>query len=343
MTMFRNTRIRLTAWYLVIIMFISLSFSCVLYKETTREMERFARIQQLRFQRRLQHEEVIITPDMPVPEIEIEDINLVYVIKQRILITLGIVNGTILLLAGGLGYFLAGKTLRPIQEMIEEQNRFISDASHELRTPLTSLKSAMEVSLRDKNLTISDARILIAESIMETDKLQQLSEELLQLTQYQKPNGNLIMKKVSLSQIAHEAIRKMIPIAKKKQIIIKNEVQEHEIKANKEGLIDLLIILLDNAIKYSSRKSVVTLSSKESSKITSLIIQDEGIGIDKKDLPYIFDRFYRADSARVKTSTGGYGLGLAIAKKIVDIHQGSIYAERALPKGTTFIIHLPNK
>ena len=251
-----------------------------------------------------------------------------------------IINVTILAISGTLGYFLAGQTLRPIQKMVDEQNRFISDSSHELRTPLTSLKSAMEVYLRDKNMTLSEARQLISESIDEVDKLQSLSDELLLMAQYQKPNGHNIMTNISLNEVISDSIKKTNGLAMKKNITVKNSINNVSLKANKYSLVDLFVILLDNAIKYSPANKKIFLSAKRTKNFIQISIKDQGVGIDPKDIPHIFDRFYRADSSRTKTDISGYGLGLSIAKKIVDNHHGQIAVNSTLSKGSTFTVSL---
>ena len=109
------------------------------------------------------------------------------------------INSGIIFFAGSLSYLLAGKTLQPIQEMVEEQNRFISDASHEFRTPLTALKSSLEVNLRDKNLSLTDAKKVIDESIEDVNRLQSLSDSLLNLSKYQEPFSILNSKIISVS------------------------------------------------------------------------------------------------------------------------------------------------
>ena len=331
--MFNRARLKLTAWYLLIIMFISVAFSGVIYEGISNEAERFARAQELRFER-----------SFPFPSVINYDWqDLINETKQRAIIMLAVINGTILVVAGGLSYFLAGKTLRPIREMLDEQNRFISDASHEFRTPLTSLKTTMEVSLRDKNLKLDDARSLITDSVGEVNKLQLLSDELLQLTQYHKPNGNTMLEMLLLSKIVREAIRKVEPLARQKEITIKSQIKDEKVYGNKYGLVDLLVILLDNAIKYSPSPTTVIVKSVKNDGSVTITVSDKGIGIAEKDLPHIFDRFYRADTARSRPKSGGYGLGLSIAKKIVDMHHGMINVESRLKKGTTFIIKLPAK
>src|SRR3989338_581858 len=150
--MFQSARIKLTGWYLLIIMFISIAFSVVIYHQLTQEISRFEQAQRFRFEKNLRDFDLPTppNPNMRAMKILIENPELIEEIKERVAITLVIINGGILILAGGLSYFLAGKTLSPIKNMMDEQNRFISDASHELKTPLTSLKTAMEVFLRGK-------------------------------------------------------------------------------------------------------------------------------------------------------------------------------------------------
>jgi signal transduction histidine kinase len=283
-----------------------------------------------------------VVPDT-FPDVLIMDPELVDEVKQRLLFILIGVNGTILVFAGGLGYFLAGKTLRPIQEMLDEQNRFISDSSHELKTPLTSLKTSMEVGLRDKNLTLNDARILLTESITEVNKLQSLSDGLLDLAQYQKPDGNINFKKISLPEIVDGAIRKITPLARKKKINIETDLVRMEIEGDRYSLTDLLVILLDNAVKYSQSGKRVTVFCRKTDGTAEIKVNDNGIGIGEKDLPRIFDRFYRSDAARSKSGSGGYGLGLPIAKKITDIHGGSLTVDSKPGIGSTFTVRLPVK
>jgi two-component system, OmpR family, sensor histidine kinase CiaH len=330
--MFKNARIKLTAWYLLIIMFISVAFSLVIYQGLMNEVRRFSEIQRLRIEKVLQ-------PNPLQPFFADED--LITEIQQRIIVELGIINIFIFLTSGALSFFLAGKTLQPIQEMVEEQNRFISDASHEFRTPLTALKSSLEVNIRDKNLSIEDAKKIMNESIKDVNDLQRLSDSLLQLSQYEKPQSYINFEKISLKQIINESIKKVKTLAKNKNINIKNSTINVNIKGNKYGLIDLFVVLLDNAIKYSKEKSEININTKKIDHSVLVSIEDKGIGIDKKDIPHLFDRFYRSDRARSKREVDGYGLGLSIAKKIVDQHKGSIIIKSQLKKGTTVVIKLP--
>jgi signal transduction histidine kinase len=313
-------------------MFISIAFSLVIYRGLMNEVHRFSRMQRLRIER-------VFPPNPAQPFFTDED--LITEIQQRVIFGLGIINVIIFITSGALGYFLAGKTLRPIKEMVEEQNRFISDASHEFRTPLTALKSSLEVNLRDKNLNLDEAKKIISESIEDVNKLQLLSDSLLQLTQYKKPEIHSKFEVLSLQQIIKESIKKINPLIQKKNILVKNKTKNINIKGNKYSLIDLFVIVLDNAVKYSQDKSTIAIKTKKTEKSIFISIKDQGIGIDEKDLEHVFDRFYRSDKARSKSNINGYGLGLSIAKEIINLHKGSINIESKIGKGTTVTVSIP--
>jgi len=325
-------------------MTISISFSAFIYFGATQEFSRIIRMQEYR----IQHPEIRINPiqgnpfiaeqypNVPQPDIEvIEEANF------RVLGGLIGVNLIILMFSSLAGYFLAGRTLRPIREMLDEQNRFITDASHELNTPLTSLKTSIEVNLRDKKLNLEEAKKVLAGNLDDIDNLQSLSDELIRLTQYQRPNGNFKFEKIDISAIINSAFEKVKSIARRKQMNFSINSAKLLVAGDRKSLTELFVILFDNAIKYSKdRNSVKVKARKVDSKI-EISVEDEGIGIRQEDMPYIFDRFYRADKSRTKQQVVGYGLGLSIAKRIVDIHNGTIAVESALGKKTVFKITFP--
>lgn len=332
--MFKQARLKLTAWYLLIIMVISLSFSALIYRLINTEINRFANSQRNRIERRL-----ILQPGQP--PIIIVDNDLIIESHRRLLISLIIINGIVLIISGSLSYFLAGKTLSPIQKMTEDQNRFISDASHELRTPLTALKSLFEVSLRDPKLSLSESKQVITSGLTQTDKLKNLSDSLLKLSHFDSRLVSKNFNQVSLKKIIAESISQVKPKSLAKKIKIINKIHPQSIKGDFNKLVEVFVIFLDNAIKYSPNNSQIKLISETKNKHIFIKIIDQGIGIDQKDLPHIFDRFYQADNARTKNDNDGYGLGLSIAKNIIDLHQGKIEVESKLNSGTTFIISFP--
>lgn len=243
--------------------------------------------------------------------------------RTRLLLTFGILNLGICLLAGGAGYFLAGKTLRPIQEMVDEQKRFITDASHELRTPLTSLRTEIEVAMRDKKLTANSARKLLESNLEEVVHLQLLSDSLLSLATTQTVAKNAYTT-FTVTDLIEVSLKKVSGMAKKKKIEIKKQLTNAFILGDKQALGEVIVIMLDNAIKYSQKSSSVTIKAIKKNNSVQIHVIDQGIGIAKHERLSIFDRFYRADKARAGGETSGYGLGLSIAKKIVEEHQGTI-------------------
>jgi two-component system sensor histidine kinase CiaH len=337
--MFNNARLKLTAWYLLIISLISLAFSLVIYRVIGLEIDRFARSPRFRIQ---VEQDGPLQPGMwrfnNQPAIDPDLISLVDETKNRFLLNLLTINGAIIAVSGVLSYILAGRTLKPIKDMVDEQNRFISDASHELRTPLTSLKSAFEVYLRDKKATLKESRILAKESIVEVDKLQDLSNSLLELARFKNPQFTFNPKRLNLQQIISPAILRVKSLAATKNINIIDNTKSFDVYGDLDKLVDLFVILLDNAIKYSPSKSDIFINSNKYDGKLVIQVEDSGIGISKKDIPRIFDRFYRSDNARARNGTGGYGLGLSIAKEIAQVHHAEIKVASQLNKGSTFSV-----
>jgi len=333
--MFNIAKLKLTGWYLLIIMLVSVALSIFIYKVQIREIERLEFAIMVRQERQFQQ----VPENLPTPPF-VFDPSVLEDTRQRIVWFLIIVNGGIFVLAGGLGFFLAGRTLKPIQEMLNEQNRFISDASHELKTPLTSLKSAFEVYLRNKKPTLRKAKTLVEESLVETNKLQELAESLLLLAQYKKMNGKSVYKEIEVSDAVSDSIKRIKAKAEDFNITIKFSGNSFKIIGDKDRLTDLVVILLDNAIKYSKEGKVVKVTTESQDRNGKIIVKDNGIGISRKEIPFIFDRFYRADISRSKT-VDGYGLGLAIAKEIISQHNGKIDVESKKGIGTTFTLSFP--
>lgn len=344
--MFHSARLKLTAWYLLIIMFISLSFSLAMYRVLTSELNRVERMHRLRLEYRLPES----YRSLPSPNFDDDfprplflDPDLIAETKNRLKIILAAINFAILAASAIAGYFLAGRTLKPIANMVEDQRRFVADASHELRTPLTSLKTEIEVNLRQPKLDLKQAKKLLQSNLEEVNHLQVLSDNLIKLHQYQKGNNGLSLTHVSLPSIITAAVKKVSPQAKMKKITIINQVHDYSLEGSQPALVELFTIFLDNAIKYSPPQSQVKLTNAKTDGHLVVHIADQGMGIDPKDLPHLFDRFYRADKSRTKSSVDGFGLGLSIAKQIIERHHGSIKVQTKLHQGTTFIIQIPQK
>jgi len=337
MKIFSSARLRLTLWYIAALSSISLFFSFGIYKVETIELDRFEAAQRLRLEARLNNDLPLRGRFAPI----LIDEELIAETRKRLLLRLGFLNGVVVVFAGGLGYFLAGRTLSPIEKMVEEQHRFVSDASHELKTPLTAMRTSLEVFLRGKKPTMNSARTLIAENLTEVKRLQSLSESLLKLSFAERESTHF--EPVDLSLAITSAIKRLAPIATDKKIKLTSKLVKGSVKGDPDQLQELFTILLDNAIKYTrpqTGKVKVTLS--KSRRHLTVTIKDNGSGIAPTELPHIFDRFYRADSARNKKGeSGGYGLGLAIAKKITTTHHASLFVDSKEHHGTTFVITFP--
>ena len=333
--MFHTARTKLTLWYILILMSVSIAFSVVIYRGMEMEVDRFSRLQRVRFERRFD--------EFGIPHPPSLDEEMIREIKQHIILVLLGINGSILLIFGGLSYLLAGKTLSPIQEMMEEQNRFVSDASHELKTPITAMKSALEVYVRDPKLTLLEAKQVLKDNIEEVNRLQALSESLLSLSENGSSQKSFQFDRIYIKDVFVQALNRVKHAAEKKRIKIHtSSFPDKKIKGNEEKLTELFSILLDNAIKYSAEETVISITAELAKKGVELRMSDKGIGIEEKDIPHVFDRFYRSDLARSKSNVGGYGLGLSIAKKIVELHSGSIHIESTVNFGTTVTVWLPH-
>lgn len=260
-------------------------------------------------------------------------------LRQRLLVF----NLITLFFGAILSYVLALRALQPIEDIIEAQNRFTSDASHEIRTPLTVMKSEIEVALRDKNLSLEDAKDTLTSNLEEVIKLEALTSGLLQLARQE--NTAITKQKIDVKQLIKSSREVVLPKAKQKSIkITQDKIKDNSVTGEPQSLQQALVILLDNAVKYSPPKSQIDITTKNGRSSYSISIQDQGPGIDAADLPHIFDRFYRSDKSRTKgQETSGYGLGLAIAKQIIDSHSGSINIASKPGKGTTATIQLPKK
>ena len=347
--MFQDARIKLTLWYLLIIMLVSGFFSLIVYRGFTKELGRGFRYQAMHTlpERRLYIQgqggytrilPFMIYPDDLPPEEYLEFIELA---KRRFALQLLIINGGILFLAGTAGYFLAGKTLQPIETMVDGQKRFVADASHELRTPLTSMKAEVEVALKDRRLKTKDLKVILRSNLDEVDKMKYFTDYLLTLSKYEANGKDLPMEKVDLTEAVRQAIERNQAQAKNKDIKLITNLTDQLVKGNPQSLVELFSILINNAIKYSKTSSSISISTRKNKKHAVIEIKDNGVGIAEKDLPHIFDRFYRADSARNKNDIDGFGLGLSIAKSIVDLHKGEIKVKSRPGKSTTFTVILP--
>ncbi len=332
---FHNASIRLTTLYLLIIMTISLLFSLSLYQVASNEIERGFRgrpgpISQMIRTRNVDLVEGLIS----------EQEETIVELKSSLKSNLVILNILIAVVGGLLSYFLARKTLRPIETAHNAQNRFTADASHELRTPITAMRTETEITLTEPNLTLKDAKAQLNSNIEELDKLTKLSEDLLKLARLD--NVETTRMPTDISEIINLAIERVKPLAEKnKQLFKLRVIPKIEVSADSASLTEAFVTLLDNAVKYSPSKSEIEVIVTKNKNTVEVKIIDNGDGIMPTDLPHIFERFYRAEQSRTKNNVNGFGIGLAIAKETVESHGGTISAVNNKKTGATFTVLLP--
>lgn len=326
-TLFDNATLRLTLWYMVILMIISVLFSAVLYRVASDEFGRALGPRRPGETRIFIDDESVIT----MRQQRIDDSN------NRVIGNLVFFNVAVLVCGGWLSYVLARRTLRPIEDMMESQVRFSSDAAHELRTPLAVMQAETEVALRDKKATKATHAETLQSNLDEVHRLRTLTDRLLLLAH----NNDIELAEVAVDDVATEAMNRVIPLAQAKDIAIDLRIDRATVRANAESLTDILTILLDNAIKYSPAKRTITLRNETKDKFVLIHVCDEGVGIAADDQARIFDRFYRVDTSRSKVTVEGFGLGLSIAKRLIEQQHGTISLRSSAGKGSTFTISLP--
>lgn len=231
------------------------------------------------------------------------------------------------------------------QEKEERERRlFVSNVSHELRTPLTSVKSYLEA-LDEGALSEPVAPDFIKVSLDETNRMMRMVSDLLSLSRIDNATSHLDIELTNFTAFITFILNRFDKIRsqnddKKYEIIRDYPINSIWVEIDTDKMTQVIDNIINNAIKYSPDGGKITVSMKTTDTQMILSISDEGLGIPKKDLPKIFDRFYRVDKARSRAQ-GGSGLGLAIAKEIIKQHNGFIWAKSEYGKGSTFTIILP--
>jgi len=330
--MFQSATLKLTAWYLAILLTISITFSVVIYQLNYREIS--FRLENL------QHS--LIDPMQGLsgdPRFSFGPNSPLTIQSNQaagqMILSLFYIN-IVIIVAGGLGsYFLARRTLRPIEEAHEAQSRFTSDASHELRTPLAAMKAELEVNLRDAHLSEDESRELLESNLEEVNKLIGLTQMLLQLSRMDF--DKVEREPVDVVQLLNEKMKTYKSVGKRFDITARKKAVA---SANEPAISELIGILMDNALKYSPEGSKINIRVFVKRLMVGFEIQNTGTPIPEDKLTKIFDRFYRLDSSRTNGSQNGYGLGLSIAKKIIDVHHGDLQVS-SNEDATTFTFYLP--
>jgi len=246
--------------------------------------------------------------------------------------------GVIVLAAAG-SYILAGRTLRPIEEVMERQRRFAAAASHELRTPLTALRGNLEVALLNPR-TSEEYQEVLDDAIADTERMSHLVKDLTLLARPEVDRTVLRLHPIDLRDTVREAIEDVELLAKDKGQTLDTALDGPlPVRGDAPRLRQVFVNLLENAIRYTPDGGEIHIEGRRDRGRVVLDVRDSGRGIAPEDLGHLFEPFYQADRAR--SSADHVGLGLSLAAWIVRAHTGSIEAASRLGGGSVFTVSLP--
>lgn len=247
------------------------------------------------------------------------------------------------LLSIGLSFYISKMNMRPIMSSWRKQQEFVENASHELRTPLAIIQNSLQQLFTRPENTIMEESEPIAQALNETRRLSGLTNDLLTLAR--SDSNQLLLQKEALDpqpfiqQLAQPF--QEIAAMQDKRFVLENFANE-AVTVDEKRVHQVLVILLDNALKYTDAKDKIILQSEISNDHWLIEVKNSGASISDEDKKHIFERFYREDQSRSK-ETGGYGLGLAIAKQVITQHKGKLTVRDWQPQGVIFQIRLPLK
>ncbi len=252
-----------------------------------------------------------------------------------------LIDIAILVVISWSSFWLAGRTLLPLQRNYELQKQFMTDASHELRTPLSIMKTDLEVELKNPK-DLKKSLQIHSSNLEEVNRMSRIVDELLLISRLENNQEVFRFSSIELFPIIQKTVKNIEIYAKTKNISFSFDIIKESLNilgdANK--LMQAFYNILKNAIDYSKNGGKISVSLRRIDSKAKLTISDQGIGIAKEDLPYIFDRFYRADKARSNEVIGS-GLGLPITKAIINNHKGTITIQSSLGKGTEVVLIFP--
>ena len=237
---------------------------------------------------------------------------------------------------------LIAQDITKLKRLESTRQKFVANVSHELKTPITIIRSMFETILASKEKEMDIPVDLLQKGMRNTDRLNQIIDELLQLSKLETTGGEIEKEKANLNSITENVFQQCQPKANEKNIKLISENNDQVLFCNSNLLTQALKNLVENAIKYSSDNTTILIAHELNTNENKVIIQviDQGPGIEEKHIHKLFQRFYRIDNARSR-QMGGTGLGLAIVKHISQSHGGQAYVKSDLGKGSTFTIEIP--
>jgi signal transduction histidine kinase len=250
-----------------------------------------------------------------------------------------------ILLIGWVSWGLAGAAMRPIYQSYEQMQQFTADVAHELKTPLATTQAIVETALEDPKLTLTDGQHALQSIHRQTQRLNQLVQDLLLLARLDYQSAAHQNQIVCLNDLVEDIEEELAPLAIAAKVDLWCDIQSYSpivIKGNTNQLYRLVSNLITNAISYTPENEKVVITLQKIANDAVIQVQDTGVGIKSEDLPRLFDRFYRVNQDRART-TGGSGLGLAIVQAIAQAHSGYVQVSSQLGKGSLFTVYLPLK
>ncbi|USN58931.1 MAG: HAMP domain-containing histidine kinase [Candidatus Peribacteria bacterium] len=347
---FFQARLKLTFFYLLILSGILVFFSAILFFYTEHKISNLPHISQIEATKIISEK----FPEAKIGEVEFEsgEYTFVFLNEKEVKMDaftrqifsekesrsfqeyfsqdfeeiLLLLNLLILFLSGFLAWFLAGKTLEPIKQKMEEQKRFIADSSHELKNPLSAISATCESMIR------ANQKEGFEEILEESERLICITENLLVLDRAEKKSGKT---EIDLKILIENILEKIKPLATEKRLFFETHLENFQVLANEDDLEKIVFNLLHNAIKFSHKNRKIIISLTENGKFS---VQDFGVGITEENVSKIFERFYKADGSRSFEKESGAGLGLSIVKELVEKYGWKIEVESKENSGTNFQI-----
>ena len=330
LNLFESATLRLTVWYVALIMLLSVLFSGVLYSVASVEVERA-------LGPRGQSGQRIFVDD---PLIVVERQQRIVDGNTRIALSLVFFNVAVLVAGAGVSYALAKRTLRPIEAAHAAQAQFASDAAHELRTPLAAMQTETEVMLRAKMATKQDYRETLQSTLEEVHRLRALTDRLLALAAQER----IELSEISTKALVDRVVERARPLAQETRITlgVSGTDDEFRVFGNTEAIENILGIFVDNALKYSPEHTAVTIRREVSERRTlRFVVLDQGAGISLEQQERVFERFYRADTSRTSQQVAGNGLGLSLAQRLATEMNGTVGVVSEVGNGSEFYLELP--
>lgn len=274
---------------------------------------------------------------MEVHKIVFASNNMVFAnLRNTLLVSIGLFFGSMVIIFL-ISLWLSGLAVKPVKKAWEQQKQFVADASHELKTPLTVILANNNIMMSHPQSRVTDERQWLESTEEEAQHMKQLIDQMLFLAKSDAGNTQVQLSEVNLSEIVEGSALNFEPVAFEREVLIDTDIRPDILmQGNQLQLNQLAHILIDNAVKYAEDNSTVTIALHKHGDGTEFTVNNKGSVISKEEMEHIFDRFYRAEKSR---TTKGYGLGLAIAQRVVEDMNGKITVQSNQTDGTTFTVY----